>query len=142
MINDLNSIKKYIPQREPMILVDSLLKQEDKTTISGFLVLKDHVLVNDGFLSEAGILENMAQTAALGKGYEYALKNELPPIGFIGAVKNLVISRLPKVNEKLETSVLIQHEILNATIAEVQVRIADEIIASCELKIFLNPEIN
>lgn len=136
-----DQIKQYLPQREPMIMVDQLISHDSSLTKSGLNILEDNILVSNRRLSEAGLLENMAQTAALSKGYELSLLDEKAPIGFIGAVKNLMILKLPMVNEHIETEIKVKHEVLNASIVEAQVFCNDEVIASCELKIFLNPQI-
>lgn len=141
MISGREDIIQYIPQREPMILVHQLLEYSGKRVVSGFNIEENHVLVSNGVLSEAGLLENMAQTAALSKGYEYARKNEKPPIGFIGGVKGFKIKRLPDVDSSIETILEPKHEVLNASIVNVKVISNKEEIASCELKIFINPEI-
>lgn len=141
MISGREDIVQYIPQRKPMILVHQLLEYSGKQIISGFDIEEDHVLVSNGKLTEAGLLENMAQTAALSKGYEYALKNEEPPLGFLGAVKGFKVTRLPEVGSKIKTILELRHEILNASIVDAKVISNNEEIASCELKIFINPEI-
>lgn len=142
MLKGFQIIKKYIPQREPMMMVDTLISHSEELTKSAFTIANDNVFVSDGKFSEAGLLENMAQTAALGKGYEYAQKNEKPPLGFIGAVKNFKVFHLPKVNETVETQISIKHQVLNASIVDAVVRNNDKDLASCELKIFLNPQID
>jgi len=141
MISGLENIKKYIPQREPMIMVDRLISHQDRISVSGFEILADNVLVDYGYFTEAGLLENMAQTAALSKGFETSEKGEEPPLGFIGAVKAFKVHQLPKVGQVLQTEINIKHEVLNASIVEAQISCESEIIASCELKIFLNPQI-
>lgn len=141
MITSRKDIVLYIPQREPMILVHQLLEYSNNYVVSAFDVEENHVLVSNGYLTEAGLLENMAQTAALGKGYEFALKNEKPPLGFIGAVKSFKLERLPKVGARLKTHLELKHEVLNASIVNTKVMENEEEIASCELKIFINPEL-
>jgi len=141
MISSREDIEQYIPQRNPMVLVHHLLEFSNKHVVSGFTVEENHVLVSNGTLTEAGILENMAQTAALGKGYEFALKNEKPPLGFIGAVKSFKVERLPQIGAQLKTHLELKHEVLNASIVHTRMIENNEEIASCELKIFINPEI-
>lgn len=142
MISGFEQIKKYIPQREPMMMVDHLVSHEEKKTVSGFEILADNPLVDGTVLSEAGLLENMAQTAALSKGYEVSLKNEQAPLGFIGAVKNFKVRYLPKVGQFLRTQIRIKHEVLNASIVDAEISCGNKQVASCELKIFLNPQIS
>ncbi len=141
MISGREDIINYIPQREPMLLVHRLLEHSDKLTMSGFDIEERNILVHNGYLSEAGLLENMAQTAALSKGYECAQKNQKPPIGFIGAVKNLKVQQLPEIGKQIQTHIVPKHEVLNASIVDATVFCDAREIASCELKIFINPEI-
>ena len=135
-------IHQYIPQREPMMMVDALISHDELSTKSSFTILEDNVLANQGVFIEAGLLENMAQTAALGKGYEFVKKNEKPPLGFIGAVKNFIVYELPNTGDVLETTVIIKHQVMNASIVNAQIFCNQEEVASCELKIFINPETN
>lgn len=141
MIAKREDISKYIPQREPMVLVHELLEHNEEYSLSAFDIEEEHVLVEDGQLSEAGILENMAQTAALSKGYEYVQREEQVPIGFIGAVKNFKIFNQALVGQRVETKLQIKHEVLNASIVNTTMTCNGIEIASCELKIFINPQI-
>lgn len=140
MVNDFNRIKKYIPQREPMIMVGDLLSYEETIVTSFFVIEEDNIFIKDGFFTEAGLLENMAQTAALGKGYEFSLLHKAVPLGFIGGVRNFVVNEIPKVNNKLITTITVKHTMMNVTMADAQVFVNDVLQASCELKIFINPE--
>jgi len=135
-------VHQYIPQREPMVMVDALISHDGTITKSAFTIHEDNVMADRGVFMEAGLLENMAQTAALGKGYEFGEKNEKPPLGFIGAVKNFIVHELPKTGDVLETLVIIKHQVMNASIVNAQVFCKQEEIASCELKIFINPKTN
>jgi len=139
MMNDFNRIKKYIPQREPMIMVGNLLSYEDTMAKSSFIIHEDNIFIKDGYFSEAGLLENMAQTAALGKGYEFSLIHKPVPLGFIGGVRNFIVKEIPKVNDELQTVITVKYQMMNVTMADAQVFVDDVLQASCELKIFINP---
>jgi len=141
MAIDFQYIKKYIPQREPMIMVERLLKHERGETISTFHIEEENVLLEGSFFSEAGLLENMAQTAALGKGYEFVEKNEKPPLGFIGAVKNFEVFDLPPIGSKITTRLQVKHEVLNASVVDAEVSMGETPVARCQLKIFINPQL-
>jgi len=133
-------VRNYIPQRSPMVMVDALLSYSAEEAKTAFMVKPDNVLLEEDCLSEAGLLEHVAQSAALGKGYEFALKNEKPPLGFLGAVKKLKIMQLPKPGQQIETQIILKHVIMNASVVEAKVFVANEMIASCELSIFINPK--
>ncbi|MEO8117090.1 MAG: hypothetical protein ABI653_05520 [Bacteroidota bacterium] len=68
------NILKLIPQRPPFVMVDHLINADEKTAETSFLILPENLLVENGFLSEAGLMENMAQTAAAKAGYEASKK--------------------------------------------------------------------
>ncbi|MBN2238010.1 MAG: hydroxymyristoyl-ACP dehydratase [Bacteroidales bacterium] len=139
MLVDPFEIEKYIPQRQPMVMVDSLSGCTKNEFISHFIPLSTNLFITNGYFNESGLIENMAQTAALGVGYFKVQSKEKVPLGFIGAIKNLSIVRLPKINQAITTKVSVQYEVLNATLALAEVFIENTKIAHGEFKIFINP---
>jgi 3-hydroxyacyl-[acyl-carrier-protein] dehydratase len=131
------NIIRYIPQREPIIMVDELLESENKKTITGFKIKIDGIFVQNGKLHEPGLIENIAQTAAAGIGYQFALKEESVPPGFIAAIKNLQIHYLPNVGEQLITTVEILEEVFDMSLIKGEITINNRIIVDCEMKIVL-----
>ena len=114
-ITDLDAIKKLIPHREPMIMVDSLLEFNDGKALVGFSILKDNIFaINDAF-SETGLIEHMAQAAALYIGFKNYGEEQNAKEGFIASIKKLYIQSLPKVDQVITTEVSIVHEIMHMT---------------------------
>ena len=70
-------ILNLIPQRPPIVMVDSFCGIEDNCSYSGFTVTDDNIFCQEGKLQEAGIIEHIAQSAAARIGYIYLQKNEL-----------------------------------------------------------------
>ncbi|MCQ2146993.1 MAG: pseudouridylate synthase, partial [Bacteroidales bacterium] len=58
-----------LPQRPPFVMIDALNAYEESRVDTSFVVREDNILVKDGFLSEAGVMENIAQTCAARIGY-------------------------------------------------------------------------
>jgi len=140
-----NIVEKLIPQGTPMVMVDSLLEHEEQRTLTGFNIEERNIFVSNGLFSEAGIIENMAQSAALRTGWMAMQENAgsedfNPPIGVIGSVKNFTLYQLPQVNTRISTEILVQTEVFNATIIKASVRADKELLAEAELKIFINEE--
>jgi len=131
-------ITGYIPQKIPMIMVGKLLSVEGIRTLTSFLIREDNLFCEDGKFIEAGLIENIAQTAAAGAGYRSKLKNEPPPPGFIGGIKNLVIHSLPVIGDLLITEVSIEHEVFDAMVITGRISVNGQTIAECEMKIFLS----
>jgi predicted hotdog family 3-hydroxylacyl-ACP dehydratase len=97
-------------------MVDSLLEYTDKTGTTGFTIPEDNILVEDTIFSEPGLIEHMAQSMSLWRGYEGFLRGlDKPKTGFIGAIKSVEIFELPKAGSKLVTYVEILQEFMNVT---------------------------
>lgn len=116
MILPTQDILPLIPQRSPFVMIDKLLSSTDDNTVTSLQVKADNVLVSDGELSEAGLTENIAQTAAAGAGYAAQQLGKPVQPGFIGAVKNLEVFALPKVGDTIETEVKIENQVFDVTI--------------------------
>ncbi len=141
MIAQGNDVLKLIPQRPPIVMVDKLISAADKKTLSGLKITPENIFVEDNCLQEPGIIENIAQSAALGVGYLCQSKNEKIPIGFIGAVSNLKIFGLPKVNTEITTEIQVEYEVMEATLISSKVFCNEQLLAQAEMKIFLKTEI-
>jgi predicted hotdog family 3-hydroxylacyl-ACP dehydratase len=131
------SITRYIPQKEPMVMIGKLHSTGEGKTVSSYIIPEDNIFCENGYFLEAGIIENMAQTAAAGTGYMSKLENRPPPVGFIGGIKNLKIESLPRTGDEIVTEITIEHQVFDATIAHGRVYLQAALIAECELKIFL-----
>ena len=132
-----NETLVLIPQKEPMVMVDTLIEHNEKFTVSGLKLLNSNLFCQNGFFSEPGLVENMAQTAALRSGYAAFLKNEKPKIGFIGSMKNISIYELPKESDELKTKIAVITELLKALIIKAEVFVKEKLMAEGEMTIFL-----
>jgi predicted hotdog family 3-hydroxylacyl-ACP dehydratase len=96
-------------------MVDQLLWSDGRTTRTSFRVLADNQLVENGRFTAAGLLENLAQTAAAGAGYAARGTAESSPAtprpGFIASVKNLEIFALPAVDSELLTEISVTAQV-------------------------------
>lgn len=132
--------RALIPQKAPFVLVDTLIDATAVRYHSGFTVPSDHVLVNHGALTEAGLMENAAQTAALGMGHLAKEQGAAPPLGFIGALSKVELLGRALVGDRIETVVELRHEVMSARVLEAVVMRQREVIARLELKVFLIDE--
>ncbi|MBQ6761294.1 MAG: pseudouridylate synthase [Bacteroidales bacterium] len=128
-------VKEILPQRDPFLFVDSLDSYDGKETLTSFTVREGHLLVEDGFLCAAGVLENMAQSSAARIGYLSKYILHIPVrIGFIGAIRNFRLHRLPAVGETLSTSIVLKEDVFGISLVDAVVRIGEEVIAEAALK--------
>ncbi len=135
-ILDIRKILELIPQKPPFVMVDGLLEYTEKTGKCCFTIPIDNVLVEDGIFSEPGLIEHMAQSMSLWRGYQgFVAGLKKPKTGFIGAIKSVEIFGLPKAETRLFTRVEILHEILNVTIVSaITEDESGKILATSEMK--------
>lgn len=134
IIKDLD-ICNYIPQRKPIVMVDKFFGIEENTSKSGLTLKEDNIFCQDGQMLDGGIIEHIAQSGAMHIGYESIKKGEKVPLGFIGSINKLKINRLPKVNEELITTIVMEAKVGDITLVGSSVKIGDEVIAEGKMKV-------
>ncbi len=133
------NILNYIPQKPPIVMVSELVSHNAEQTVSRLFLSPDNMFCENGTFTEPGLIENIAQTAALRMGYQSSLQSGdgEPPVGFIGAVAKLKIHELPADDSTLETTVDILNDIFGITLIKGTSRLNGNIVAECEMKIVL-----
>jgi predicted hotdog family 3-hydroxylacyl-ACP dehydratase len=135
-----DDIIHLIPQKPPFVMVSQLLYVDEETAKSSFIINPDNVFVKDGIFQEAGLMENIAQTAALRSGYIASTENKPVEVGYIGAIKDFEVFNLPKANDELITEVTIENQIFNVTVLSGKVWHNENLLAQCEMKVFIGNE--
>lgn len=129
---------QYIPQRPPFVMVDKIFEKGEDFLVSGLQVNPENVMVENNKFSAGGLVENIAQTAALLAGTKFADNHKEVPLGYIAGIKNLKIHRLPVCGEELYTKTILTHNLLNIQVVEGSVYDEQDVkIAHCELRIFI-----
>jgi predicted hotdog family 3-hydroxylacyl-ACP dehydratase len=136
MLATRDDIAKYIPQRHPIMMVHELVEADDDHAVTNFTIEPDNIFVSNEYFKEPGLVENIAQTAAMHVGYQCALKNIPIPIGYIAAVKDLKIYSLPRENSRISTSVTVTNKVLDVTVVLGRVEQDGNLLCSCEMRIF------
>lgn len=130
-------ITDLIPQRPPVVMIDRI-KFADEKSATGKLQIRDtNLFFTEGHLSEAGITEFIAQTAAAYKGYQRISSGQDIRRGYIAAVKNLIIHKLPLLGETLECSIVIENELIGFTIIMAKVQCGNQPVAEAEMRIII-----
>lgn len=131
------NIFNYIPQRDPICLVHTIYECTEEVSRSGFKIEEGHFFVSDGAITEAGLVEHMAQSCAASAGYLSSLKNSAPKVGFIANIKDLVIHSLPKVGSEILTTVKLKAYVMNVTLVFIESQCNGQAVSECEMKIFI-----
>jgi len=134
-------ILELIPQRPPMVMVDNLVLCEGPKTVTTLKISDDNIFASENGFSAPGILETMAQTAALRTGFLLKRRpggeNKKAPIGVIGSIKNFKLYFQPATGNEIITIVEVQYEIMQATIVSARVEAEGKLAAEAEMQIFL-----
>ena len=138
MQNSTAGILSYIPQRSPFVMVDEVVYSDETITRSKFLVDAQNIFVENGYLKEPGLVENIAQTAAARAGYTAHTQNKPVLMGYIGAIKNLEIFFFPKTGDELITEITVENQIFDVTLISGKIICNGKLTAHCEMKIFIN----
>jgi predicted hotdog family 3-hydroxylacyl-ACP dehydratase len=120
-----------------MIMVDGLIYFDGSNAIASFTIIDTNIFVENNYFSEIGLIEHMAQSAALLTGYKHNSQNLPIKKGFIAALKNLKIESLPKVNQVVSTEVQITYEIATMTIVKLTTKENNTIFATAEMTLVL-----
>ena len=136
MLANREDILKFIPQRKPIVMVHRLASASDDAAVTEFDIEPENVFISDRQFAEPGMVENIAQTAAVHIGYQCSQKNIPIPIGYIAAIKDLRVKGRPLVNSSITTSVKVVNKVLDITVVQGMITQGGETLCTCEMRIF------
>lgn len=130
-------VGNLIPQKFPFVMVDALLSFSENQVIAGLTVNDENIFEHEDVFQESGLIEHMAQSVALFTGYQFYLKKEPAPTGYIGSIKTITIDRLPQKGDKIVTTVNVLHEFMGVTLVDIVSEIDNQEIARGQMKTVL-----
>jgi len=136
-ILDKTFVESLIPQKTPFVMVDKLLYFAENAITAGLTIPAGNIFVKDGRFTEPGIIEHMAQSVALYTGYQFYLKQEPAPTGYIGSIKEVTVLNLPFTGDELITEVNVLQEFMGITLVDIVTRCNDTEIAKSQMKTVL-----
>lgn len=119
-------ILSCIPQRPPFVFIDTIDELSENRACTHYTIPETCPLLSDGIMPLAGLMENAAQTCSVIAGNK---------IAYLGAVKQMKVTRFPKVGETLRTEAIVKQQMLNISLIECTTRVQNETIATTTLKI-------
>ena len=128
-------IEKYIPQRRPFVMIDSLSDGTPEKFETDFLILSDNIFLEEGVLREFALIENIAQTSSAGISVYQKYGHTKPADGFIGGISKLKLYALPKVNDTIHTVVYLVTQFQNMFLLRGENYLNGEKLLECELKL-------
>lgn len=133
-------IEDLIPQRAPIKMVDRLSYLETKNAITFLTLHSDmYLLESNGTLSEAGIIEHIAQSASALAGYMARMTGaDTAPIGYIGEIRKFQLYRKPRIGETLKTNIFYQEKFGDFVLMNGETQVEEEMIARLHLKVYIS----
>ncbi len=134
-------IKKLLPQRAPILMVDELLDVNGEEAQTSLTIRSDNFFIDeDERLEESGLIEHIAQSASAFAGYRTRLDGAVkPPIGYIGEVKNFRCYHRPQAGDKLHTTIRLGPEVGGVMLLSGETCIGAKTVADTQMKIFIQP---
>lgn len=132
-------IKRLIPQREPMLMIDRMVEACGDNATTSFTIRSGNIFLSaDGEIDEVALIENMAQSASALAGLKALSEGATePPVGYIGEVKNFVCLGRPRTGDELLTHIEMGATVGGVTIVNATVEVNNQTFASTQLKIFI-----
>ena len=132
-----DAVENLLPQKFPFVMVDKMYSFTETSLVAGLKIQNDNVFSDNDTFLEAGLIEHMAQSVALHTGYQFFLKNETAPTGYIGSIKEIEIKKLPKVNDTIQSTITILQEFAGITLVDIVTYLNNEEIANGQMKTVL-----
>lgn len=130
-------VENLLPQKFPFVMVDKMFSYTETSIVSGLKIQSDNIFFNKETFLESGLVEHMAQSVALHTGYQFYLKQEPAPTGYIGSIKEIEITALPKLNDEIQTTVTILQEFAGITLVDISTKLNNQEIARGQMKTIL-----
>ncbi|MCQ2975864.1 MAG: hydroxymyristoyl-ACP dehydratase [Bacteroidales bacterium] len=131
-------IKTFIPQREPILMVDKLFQVSDSDVETGLTIADNNIFVDGNMFCEPGIIEHIAQSSAVFAGYNDWINKRPISLGYIGEIKKFNLEFLPKIGDNLVSYLSVVSQALNITLMNATTKVDDKIVATCKIKIFMD----
>jgi predicted hotdog family 3-hydroxylacyl-ACP dehydratase len=132
-----DAVENLLPQKCPFVMVDKMYSFTETSLVAGLKIENDNIFSDNDTFLEAGLIEHMAQSVALHTGYQFFLKNETAPTGYIGSIKEIEIKKLPKVNDTIQSTITILQEFAGITLVDIVTYLNNEEIANGQMKTVL-----
>ena len=130
-------ILELIPQRPPVVLVDRFRGIDGEgVSHTEFVVAPACLFLEEGRLTECGLIEHMAQSAAARAGWLARQQGRDVALGYIGSVGRFRVAAFPPAGSRLETTIRVVQEVFNVSLVKATTCVDGEVAAEGELKIF------
>ncbi len=130
-------VEQYIPQRHPVVMISGFHGMEEERFFTSLDICSNNIFCHNGALSEAGIIEHIAQSCAFRNGYIARSGSKPVSLGYIGSLSNFKFYNLPAVGSRICTTLRVEYEFDGISLVGAQTRCGDRVVAEGKLKVAL-----
>lgn len=135
MIYTGEAIKKLLPLRDPVMMVDALQQPEGNEWHTTLLVRENNFFLEpDRYMAEPGLLEHIAQSANAVVGYQRLEQGLTVANVQIVEVKKFHSYRRPRIGELLNTVLTVEAQTPDSITLSASVHVGQEVVADTQLK--------
>jgi predicted hotdog family 3-hydroxylacyl-ACP dehydratase len=141
-------IHQYLPHQKPMLMVDEILDISENGVECVFEIKPDNVFVENGLFSEAGLIENAAQTSSsiVAQSFFSEKSKKSNVIGFVSSIRKISIYEKPAVGDTIFThaTLLSRFDGENYTTCRVECKTfhKETLILEGEINLFIQDQLN
>jgi len=143
---DAIDIANFLPHRAPLLMVNNVLALDNSMVQTSFEITSDCIFVENNTFTEVGLIENAAQTCSAIVGSSFFDDDDIEGkktklIGFISAIKKVVVKAVPKVGETIVSKANLKSrfdaEGYSICTLECIVHEGQQELLSCEMNLFI-----
>ena len=128
-----------ILQRKPMRFVDRLIEFSGNSGVVESIIMSDNILLNDdGSLDKIAMVELIAQSFAVIKGYHDMLHNNSMKLGFLVGASRIQFNKKAYKGDRLRIRTTEVKTFDNFSLVDGEVMISNEIITLGTIKIWIS----
>ena len=141
-------IKYFLPHRPPMLMATTTPFLGPDAVETVFTVSESCIFVNkNGYLSEAGLIENAAQACSAITGQKFFDADDLEGkgnkvVGYISAIKKVELFLLPKIGDVIVTKASLvseyDSEAMSVCTIEASTFRNDDLVVNCTLNFLIH----
>jgi len=119
-------------------MVDNLIKAEEEEIITDFEILPDNIFLEDELFLEHGMIENIAQSGAVGLVFMNSNSQNIIVDGFLVGISKLNVHGHAEINNKVRTTVKPLAFYDNMVLLKGEIELNNRILIDCEIKLVGN----
>ena len=131
-------IGNYLILQEPYIMIDNLIKATEEGFVTDFEISPDNIFLEERLFREYGMIENIAQSGAVGLVFMNSESQNGIVDGFLVGISKLNVHGLPGIADRILTTVKPMAYYANMVMLKGEIKLNNRLLLDCEIKLVGN----